>query len=245
MGSFQHLIEGRQLLADGTGYIGDHNVFQVFFRIIDSHFQAGNEIGQLMAHGADDLGQAAFELIDGTGQALTALGLDNIHDGFGLGQIDAAVDKSPLRKFSGIGQTGAVGQDQAEDFFQGFAAAVALDFQYVFCRIGMGALHDEHQYFIDRAAVIGDDETMLDGTVPALGQGFSGRTAENGVADRISMAAADTDDADTAFPQRSGNGRNRIGRIVHRSILLSYSKRSCLDVTAPYIIHKLNTYSWL
>ena len=82
-----------------------------------------------MAHGTDDFRQPPFELTDGTGQALAALGLDDIHDGFGLGQIDAAIDEGTLRKFlRGIGHAGAVGQDQAEDFFQGLAAAVALDF---------------------------------------------------------------------------------------------------------------------
>ena len=64
-----------------------------------------------MAHSADDLGQTAFELVDGTGQALAALSLDNIHDGLSLSQIDAAIDEGPLRKFSGISHAGAVGQD--------------------------------------------------------------------------------------------------------------------------------------
>ena len=98
---------------------------------------------------------------------------------------------------------------------------MALDFQYVFSRIGVRPLHDEQEHFIDRTAVIGDDESMLDGTIPALSQGLSRRAAENGIADFIGMAAADTDDADAAFPQRGGNGSNRIGRIVHMALLLS------------------------
>ena len=49
----------------------------------------------------------------------------------------------------------------------------------------------------------------------------SRRAAENGIAYVIGMAAADTDDADAAFPQGGGNGRDRIGRIVHMAILLS------------------------
>ena len=221
MRSLQHIVQGRQLFADSSGYIGDGNIFQVFFRIIDGDFQAGNEVRQIVAHGTDDFRQPPFELIDGTGQALAALGLDDIHDGFGLGQIDSAIDEGPLRKFSGIGHAGAVGQDQAENFFQGLTAAVALDFQYVFRRIGVRPFHDEHEHFINRTAVIGDDEAMLDRTVPALGQGLSRRAAENGIAYVIGMAAADTDDADAAFPQGGGNGRDRIGRIVHMAILLS------------------------
>ena len=111
MRSLQHIVQGRQLFADSSGYIGDGDIFQVFFRIIDGDFQAGNEVRQIMAHGTDDFRQPPFKLIDGTGQALAALGLDDIHDGFGLGQIDAAIDEGTLRKFSGIGHAGAVGQD--------------------------------------------------------------------------------------------------------------------------------------
>lgn len=78
---------------------------------------------------------------------------------------------------------------------------MALDFQYVFRRIGVRPFHDEHEHFIDRTAVIGNDEAMLDRTVLALGQGLSRRAAENGIAYVIGMAAADTDDADAAFPR--------------------------------------------
>ena len=120
------------------------------------------------AHVAYDPGQAAFELADSAGQALGALSLNDVHDGFGLGQVDASVDEGPLGKFTGVGQPRAVAQDQAQDFAQRLAAAVALYFQHVLCRIRAGALHDEQDDFVHRFAVVVHDKAVLYGPIAPL-----------------------------------------------------------------------------
>ena len=109
----QHIVQTPLHLPDSAGNIGHFYVFQVFFGIIDGYFQPRDKVGQVEAHVADDPGQAAFKLADGAGQALGALGLNDVHDGFGLSQVETAFDKGPLGKFAGIGQPRAVAQDQS------------------------------------------------------------------------------------------------------------------------------------
>ena len=164
----QHIVQTPLHVPNSAGNIGHLYFFQVFFGIIDSHFQPRNEISQMKPHIAYNPGQAAFELADGAGQALGALGLNDVHDGLGLSQVEAAVDKGPLGKFAGIGQPRAVAQDQPQDFTQGLAAAVALYFQDILCRIRTGTLHDEKNNFVHRFAVVVYDQAVLYGPIAPL-----------------------------------------------------------------------------
>ena len=116
-------------------YVGNSNIFQIFFRIITHDFQPCYQFCQFVTGLIDDFGKPPFQLAYGTGQSGPAFSLDDIHDGFSLSQIDTAIDKSPFREFTGIGHAGATAQYELQDRFQCFPATMTLDFQDVFCRI--------------------------------------------------------------------------------------------------------------
>ena len=198
-----------------TGYVRHSNIFQIFFRIINHDFQPRHQLGQFFAGLIDDLGEPALQLAYSTGETGPAFSLNHIHDGLSLGQVDTAIDKGPFRKFTGIGHAGTTAQYELQDRFQCFPAAMALDFQYVFCRIGVRAFHDKGQDFIDTAPIFIDNSPVLNRTITAFLQGNCRFTFKYFISYSIGIGSADTDCTDTAFSQRCRNRRNGICRIVH------------------------------
>ena len=63
---------------------------------------------------------------------LGRIGVDHIHDRFGLRQINAAVEESPAGKFTRIGQPRAFRQHQRQNSPGDVAAAMPADFHNVF-----------------------------------------------------------------------------------------------------------------
>jgi hypothetical protein len=63
------------------------------------------------------------------------VGADEVHDGFGLDEIDASVEESAAGELTGISGPGAGVEAGAEDASCGGGAAVALEFDNIFCGV--------------------------------------------------------------------------------------------------------------
>ena len=72
----------------------------VFVRKIDVGFDVRQSLDHFVAEIVDALGELAGQLLVGRRQA-SSVGVDQVRDGFGLGQIDPSVEKRPLREFAG------------------------------------------------------------------------------------------------------------------------------------------------
>src|SRR5208282_6271919 len=80
----------------------------VFVREINMGFDVGQSFHQIVPQKIDALGKFAGQLFVGGGEGQFGAGMDQIGHGFGLGQINAAIEKGAPGKFARSGQTRAV-----------------------------------------------------------------------------------------------------------------------------------------
>ena len=84
------------------------------------------------------MGESALRLSGGDAGLIERGGLDQVADGFGLGKVDAAVEKGPEGEFAGFGEPGARAYGAVETVPENDGGAVAGDFDYVFGGVGTG-----------------------------------------------------------------------------------------------------------
>ena len=72
-------------------------------------------------------------------------GLHQVGDGFGLGKIKPAVEKSAFAEFPGPGMPRPVSQHGGEQFIEYHRGPVRVDFYHVFPREGARAREIKHQ----------------------------------------------------------------------------------------------------
>ena len=91
MGSFQQ--DGYFFCRFGYGifYFIISYVFYVFFRVINNRFQMHDHIPQLSADLFQFFWKESFLLLHCNFQGGGTFGIDDVHDGFRLDQIDSAV----------------------------------------------------------------------------------------------------------------------------------------------------------
>ena len=150
---------------------------QILIGKIDGRLDMGLGPEQLFLEFEQRFGQRAR---GGTGRGLeprTRPGLNAIHYGFGLDQIDAAVQEGSLRKFSGVGEAGSDGKNGFENSVQRAASTVAVDFHDVLGRVAVGCAHDVYEHFIEDVFTIPDFAVVH--LTRTLRERFSGGRTEN------------------------------------------------------------------
>ena len=108
----------------------------------------------------------ALRLLRGDARLIERGGFDQIADGFGVRQIDAAVEISAQGEFARFGEAGAGAYGAVETVAQNDGRAVAGDFDHVFGGVGF------------RGREVGDDD-FVDGAAVVIGQ--SPRVARHGL----------------------------------------------------------------
>ncbi len=78
--------------------------------------------------------------------------VDEVADGFGLGEIEAAVEEGAHSEFAGFGETRAAGECEFDDVTEYDGRAVGRDFNDVVGGVGMGLLEIGDDDFVDAAA---------------------------------------------------------------------------------------------
>src|SRR5580700_8479341 len=64
----------------------------VVFSEIDAGFEHGDQLDEFLLDRLQTTGESALELLRGDLRLVERLGVDEVTDGFGLGEIDAAVE---------------------------------------------------------------------------------------------------------------------------------------------------------
>ncbi len=73
---------------------------------------------KLLLDGLQAAGQRAFQLLGGDFGLVERLRVDQVADGFGLGEIDAAVEEGAHGELAGLGQAGAAGESELDNVAQ-------------------------------------------------------------------------------------------------------------------------------
>ena len=111
-----------------------------------------DKIDQRVANPFDLFAQLAFQLFSGRAQSEIGAGPNQIDDGFGLGQIHFAIQKSALGKFAGA-RTACTGmQTGFENFGRHERSAMATDLDNILAGVTGRRAMDRHHHFVDQAA---------------------------------------------------------------------------------------------
>ena len=160
---------------------------------------------------ADASAKGILELGGGEARCAFGTGLDEIQDGFGLSQIEFAVQKSAFGEFAGFGLACAGGQEGLQNAASGLGSAVALDFGGIFAGERVRGAENEQQGIVeDFAGGRSDDLSVDERSGGALGRRRGG-TAENPIGDGECAGARKADDRDGAGARSGGDGGDDVG----------------------------------
>ena len=204
---------GEQTLDFG-GDLAARRQSDVLVGEIDFDFQMGANRDDLRAHFVDARGQCAGELRQRIRKRGIAARGDDVGDGFGLGQIDAAVEKCAAGEFAGLGKARAGGDGDRDDAADNELAAMALDFGDILAGKACRMRHHECERAIDARAGGGIDDVAQ--AHRAGGELARVRGAEDGVEDRECARAGEADDRDGAEAGCGGWGYDGVGGVHKR-----------------------------
>src|SRR5690606_18805664 len=181
-------------------------------RGFNQHPQVDDTVGQFI----DGLRKRARHRGGGAAGGGFGGGVDQVGHGFSLGQVEAVVEEGAAGEFAGLGQpeAGAFSGFQAtrEQPSQDDGAAVALQFQHVFARVGVRRGGGDRKTLVDQRA-IGVEKWQVVG-VPRP-QGPADQCLREGVE---RLGGGDSHNADAAPAGSGGDGDNRVCVQVHDRI---------------------------
>ena len=110
----RHPVEGGQVLLE-----------------VDPGLQLGQLVEQALPQPGNAPLQAAIDPRHGQLSRPAAAGGDHLGDGFGAGEVEAAVKEGPLAELPGPGEAGAGGQNQVQHPSHGDQTAMAVKLHHV------------------------------------------------------------------------------------------------------------------
>ena len=156
--------------GDPGGDFGCNNLRQFVIREIQHGFDVGGDGEPILIDGTDLASEGIFEEGGGHAGGAFGAGMDEVEDGFGLGEVELAEEEGALGEFAGFGLPGAGAEEGVEDAVGGLRATVAVDFDGIFAGIGMGGAEKKHEGVIEGFVGLGiDDLAVGKGAGGALG----------------------------------------------------------------------------
>ena len=203
---------------DGGGHRGDpggnfvcNNLRQFIIWKVKHGLDIGGDGEPVLIDGADLATEGILEEGGGHAGGAFGAGMDEVKDGFGLGEVKLAEEEGAFGKFAGVGLAGSAMEGGLQDAPGGEVAAMAVDFDGILAGVGMGRPEEEHEGVIEHFVGIGiDDLSVGEGAGMAFGGGGGG-TAEQGIGDAERVGPGEADDGDGAFTGRGGDGGDGIG----------------------------------
>ena len=146
-GAGEELIEAG--LEGGAGVGGD-----VFLGEVDVGFDVGEDVDKRGAEGFGFATDGTGELFVGGADGEGALGVDEVHDGLGLGEVHFAVKEGALGEFAGFGRAGTGLEEGFEDALGDEQAAVALELDGVFAGVAGGVVEEDGDALVEGQVVV-------------------------------------------------------------------------------------------
>jgi hypothetical protein len=140
-------------------------------------------------------------LLGGDACLLEGGGFDEVVDGFGLGEVEAAWEEGSLGEFAGLGEAGAGGDALAEEVIEEDGGAVGGDFYDVFRGGGVGGLEVGDDGFVECFSCVVNDFGEA-----GLGVGEGMAELQEGFGDGSRGWAGEANDADAAATGWGGDG---------------------------------------
>ena len=160
--AFFHGVAGRETVrkaADAGEEVGEQGVeafavgeLDVLFGKIELQFEEACKANQGFAQGVDFAGEAAAKLVEGEAVRARVFRGDEVGDGFGLGEVEAAVEEGALGEFAGAGLTAPRLDERPHDLALDELRAVDVEFHRVLAGVGAGAAKDEGESFVEDGA---------------------------------------------------------------------------------------------
>lgn len=190
---------GEAGVEGGAGVWGD-----VLLGEVDAGLDVGEDLNE---RGAQVFGLAtdgAGELFVGGADGESALGVDEVHDGLGLGEVDFTVEKGALRELAGVCMAGAGGEEGLEDALGDEEAAVAMELEGGFSGVAGGAMEQDDNALIEGEAggIAGGGE--VETARREVGKGSAG--LEDAGADVEGAGAGEADDGNGGLTGGGGDG---------------------------------------
>ena len=118
---------------------GSEGVGDVALVEVQRGLDVGAQGDERVVEGGDAARKGAAELFGGGADGPLGLGADEVHHGFGLGEVEATVEKGASREFAGRGGFDAEGRERFEHAAGGEPAAVDLEFDDGFAGVAAAA----------------------------------------------------------------------------------------------------------
>ena len=176
-------------------------VWIVFGGEVDAGFEGGDEVCKLLFYWEDEAGEGACEMLGGDAGLVEGRGLNEVVDGFGLGEVEAAGEEGALGEFAGFGESGAGGNALAEEMVEQDGGAVGGDFDYVFGGVGVGGLEPGDDGLVESLAC-----AIKDFPEAGLGGGEGVAELEERFGEGAGVGTGEPDDTDAAASGRGGDG---------------------------------------
>ena len=192
-------------------------LFLYFIGKISARLQQRQHARQPVGNPLHKPGYAALQLPHGRPRRRFAVGADQLHHRFGLRQVDASVQKRPLRELPGLRHARAQRQRPVQHRRRAHRAAVTVDLGHVLAGVGGRRAHQHRHHLVQRLAVRAGNVAVHQPVGFKTFPRFRGN--EHVFQNFFRPIAADAHDGDAARPGRRGNGGDGTGIIRHKKPL--------------------------
>ena len=103
----KHGVHAAKNLAERNAYLFVGDVFQVFFGIVQRHFNLREQIGEFILQGGYLAVQPARQHFIAVFHGGDGLGVNHVHDTFDVGQVHLSVEIGAFREFAAHGKAAA------------------------------------------------------------------------------------------------------------------------------------------
>ena len=205
------LLERRADLGDaGRDRGGGHDV-DVVFGEVDAGLEGGDQRDELGFDRRDLAGERAAHLPRGQPGLLEGGGLDEVADGFGLGEVEAAAEEGALGELAGLGEAGTGGAAGADGVLEQHRRAVHGDLNDVLAGVAVGRGEKGGDDLVEDA-VVGEVEQLAEA---GAARGELMPEPEHGLGDGTGGGTAEPDDADASAPGWGGDGDDGVAEFVN------------------------------
>jgi hypothetical protein len=131
--------------------------------------------------------------------------LNQLHDGFSLAQVNAAVEKCTTRKLARGSQSGALSQAEGKNLLSDCGTAMKLEFHHVLTCITVWRAHDDSHALINDLISVMD--MPIDKSMGFQWKGMTFQWLKKILQDPFTAFSGNTDNGNATLARCSGNCR--------------------------------------